>query len=468
MNFSTMLRSLRVVPLIFSLATAPVHAGLDESLSSMLGANVQVNNGGPISSSTRNGFYGGSVYVRGKVMDVNVLNFTPPSFSSGCGGIDMFGGSFSMINKEQFVALLRSIAQNAAGYAFQLALKNICEQCATIMSNLQKVVQAMNDFTGNSCQLAQGVVNSSIAALEMSDVKGMQGTTIEEGFKDTFGAYWEDLSSSIAALNTTSPDGSNTYEDKFEVNIVWSAMNEAGMGGWFAAGGDTQLLEALMSLTGTIVLSGPADDESSNVSRNITPAVSGSYLTVRDIIYGNDGARSLNCTDVSKCLSMTSVERPVTGLHELLVKRYIGTGPFDPDSLIYQIANGTGGAEQTEEIIAELGQIGSLILSIARLSPKGSTAAHTLFEQNAEYIAYELAGKFISESVAGIEQAIKSKKYDTSHAEEWRKTDFKTALIKINSDMATVAENITSPMDSIGTYIDLYEHMILVYSPFGG
>ena len=90
----------------------PAEAGIEDALENMLGSNVQVNSPGNLATARRGGFYGGSIYIRGRVMSVNVLNFTPPSFASGCGGIDIFGGSFSMINAEQFVALLRSIAQN--------------------------------------------------------------------------------------------------------------------------------------------------------------------------------------------------------------------------------------------------------------------------------------------------------------------------------------------------------------------
>jgi conjugative transfer pilus assembly protein TraH len=212
-------------------ATAPVRADLEDTLRDMLDANVQVNNPGSISSARRGGFYGGSIYVRGRVMNVSVINFTPPSFSAGCGGIDLFGGSFSMINKEQFVALLRSVAQNAAGYAFHLALKNICEQCSTIIANLQRVIQEMNQFTGNSCQLAKGIVNGGLQALELSDVKGMQTTSMTSGFNDAWDAFWGSLSSTVDQLASTNADGSRDY-DKFEVNVVWEAMTttQPGLG----------------------------------------------------------------------------------------------------------------------------------------------------------------------------------------------------------------------------------------------
>lgn len=441
------------------------NAGLEEALENMLGANVQVNSGGPISSARRGGFYGGSVYIRGRVMNVNVLNFTPPSFSSGCGGIDIFAGSFSMINKEQFIALLRSIAQNAAGYAFQLALKNICEQCATIMAQLQKAIQAMNEFSGNSCQLAQGIVNQGIKALELGDVKGMQGDTIVDGFQSAFDAFWGDFQSTMDHLTATNSSGEAEY-DKYEVNIVWSAMKDSAMSSWFSAGGGNDLLEALMSLTGTIVVKGPVDDANGNPSRKIQPITAGSYLTPRDLIYGNDNAKMLSCSNTDHCLHMTNDSQDFEGLVEMLRRAYLGTGPSDTNSVMYSLVNGTGNTNQAaSQMIGEFGELGSMVIGLARVAPKGSVVAYRLFEENVEYIAYELARKFIVEAVSEVEQAIRSQDFATAHADDWRTHDFMLAVQRIGVELDAIGETMPSAIDTMQTYIDLYGHMVLNENP---
>ena len=40
----------------------------------------------------------------------------------------------------QFVDLMRAVASNAAGYAFQLAINAMCPDCGNTMSDLQKKV----------------------------------------------------------------------------------------------------------------------------------------------------------------------------------------------------------------------------------------------------------------------------------------------------------------------------------------
>ena len=51
--------------------------------------------------------------------------------SVGCQGIDVYLGSFSYGKLDRYVQLLQQIGTGAVlGYAFQLAMKAICEDCA--------------------------------------------------------------------------------------------------------------------------------------------------------------------------------------------------------------------------------------------------------------------------------------------------------------------------------------------------
>lgn len=441
----------------------PAKADLEDTLSGMLGANVQVNSAGTIETARRGGFYGGSIYVRGRVMNVNVINFTPPSFAAGCGGIDTFGGSFSMINKEQFVALLRSIAQNAAGYAFHLALKNICEQCSTIIAGLQRAVQEMNQFTGNSCQLAKGIVNSGLDALELSDIKGIQGETIQSGFQSAFDAFWGSLSSTVDSLTATNPDGSSDY-DKFEVNVVWDGISKNGVSGWFTAG-DTALMEALMTLTGTIVLAGPVDDANGNPSRDVTPSVAGGKLSVRDLIFGNSNAQILHCTNSVKCLDMTTTTVDLKGLEKMLEERLIGNGPADPNSILFRLTNGTSTEDDAEQAIGQLGTYGSMLLKIAETSPRGGTAAYTMFDMVKTFLAYELVNVFLADVISAVDQAVASNDYSTAYADDWRRSDFQRAIDRINDELKVIASQIPDPSDRITAFIQTHNYLALQYSP---
>jgi conjugative transfer pilus assembly protein TraH len=437
-------------------------ADLSGALGEMLGEYVQVNAGGAITTMQRGGFYGGSVYVRSQVVDVSVLNFTPPSFASSCGAIDMFGGSFSMINAEQFVQLLRSVAQNAAGYAFQLALKNICEQCATLVAGLQKAVQEMNQFTGNSCQLAQGIVNDSLSAFEMSDTKGMSSASVVQGWDDAWTGFWEGWNESVTALNTMLPDGTNIYEERYEVNVTWKAI--LNMDGDFNLPTDPEIREALMSLYGSVILRGPTDDRDGNTSRDVQ-RLAGTRLTVRDLVYGNDAASVYSCDSTDKCLTVSTVAEDVQGLLEHLEEAYIGTGPTDSTSLLFQLVNGTDTQKDDarEALILNLGSIGGMLIKIASVTPPGGNAPWILFDRHKEYIAVEMASLFLVQTTAAIEQELGQEQYDTAYAESWRTTDFKTAQDRLGRELSDLFASVEQP--DTQQFTDMFRFLVTT-NPF--
>ncbi|WP_435339268.1 conjugal transfer protein TraH [Morganella morganii] len=111
---------------------------------------------------------GGRVTTKARIFDENLVSFVPPSWKAGCGGVDLFGGSLSFVNADQIVQLMRAVAANAKGYAFQLALDNVFPDGAKWIENFQKKVQALNQHLGNSCQLAQGIVNDSLRKVRIS------------------------------------------------------------------------------------------------------------------------------------------------------------------------------------------------------------------------------------------------------------------------------------------------------------
>ena len=96
-----------------------------------------------------------------------LASLVPPSFEAGCGGIDFFAGSFSFINADQFVALMKATAANAAGYAFQVAMSAMCETCMAAIETLQKKVQELNQYFGNSCQLAQSLSEKELSGISL-------------------------------------------------------------------------------------------------------------------------------------------------------------------------------------------------------------------------------------------------------------------------------------------------------------
>jgi hypothetical protein len=82
--------------------------------------------------------YGGSLYARTQVKNVQLISMTLPDINAGCGGIDAYLGSFSFINGEQLQRFVKQIMSNAAGYFFDLALQTTVPE---IKSRIRKSIK---------------------------------------------------------------------------------------------------------------------------------------------------------------------------------------------------------------------------------------------------------------------------------------------------------------------------------------
>ena len=90
-----------------------------------LGAIGNYTAPGAFRGQTYNTYTGGNLMTRSpnKVYQLAAIQF--PSAKAGCGGIDVFGGSFSHISAQEFKAMLRNITAALPGIAFQIALEAV-------------------------------------------------------------------------------------------------------------------------------------------------------------------------------------------------------------------------------------------------------------------------------------------------------------------------------------------------------
>ena len=145
-------------------------ANIQQQVNEMFSGMINVTNPGAYRTATRGVVTGGSVVLRNRISTANLISITPPSAKGGCGGINLYSGSFSFINGEEFVALMRNVASNAAGivsgFAFELALDAMDAQTGGVIRNLANKIQSLNQMFSNSCQLASGLVTNAKKAYE--------------------------------------------------------------------------------------------------------------------------------------------------------------------------------------------------------------------------------------------------------------------------------------------------------------
>tara|TARA_R110002126_G_scaffold79150_8_gene196656 strand:+ start:9455 stop:10894 length:1440 start_codon:yes stop_codon:yes gene_type:complete len=200
-------------------------------------------------------FTGGSIVVRAPQDRLQPLRMTAPSIRAGCGGIDLFTGGFGFVDSEQLVAMMRAIASNATGYAFQLALETVCPQCAEQMDKLNALAQEINSQNISSCQAAQDMVNAVWPRHQNA----------QSLICSTTGTRTGQFSDWVSARHNCGSGGNPATEDAqaernsiTDTNIAWEALKQTPI---FSSAGGREEAEFIMTLTGTLVIGAAQGDD---------------------------------------------------------------------------------------------------------------------------------------------------------------------------------------------------------------
>jgi len=104
---------------------------------------------------------GGSLKMNFPQMTIQPVTAKAPSFKAGCGGIDIAFGSLQFLDKEKIVQFLEATLSNAAGVAFDLAMKAACEECSETLKSLEAMANAINNMSLDSCQAATSLMSAT-------------------------------------------------------------------------------------------------------------------------------------------------------------------------------------------------------------------------------------------------------------------------------------------------------------------
>ena len=395
-------------------------SGIGEQARSIFNSMMNVTAPTAHMGQRRGVFDGGSLVARNRIMNESLWHIVPPSFDAGCGGIDLFAGSFSFISADQFQQLMRSIAANATGYAFEVALSAMCPTCVETMEALQKKIQGLNQGYLNSCQLAKGLVNDVATAFNAKHEDQTSLIGMIEGWGDVF-----ETRSTTTGKNPAEQARDNMTEVErqdagLEGNLVWNAFVRSGAKSWFA-GGDDHLLEAIMSITGSVIIGPPvAAPDGEGASFDVRP-LPGGLISVADLMWGTktweagDGAANplhvlhkYDCQgDFDKCLAPIVREHtePI-GLVQLTRNLLLGD-PMDTGAVGLVEKLRFGDVTITAEERAFLEHIPAGIgASIRNLARHGHGLARNFAEQAAPVIAFEMAQTVMNDLLRAAREAM--------------------------------------------------------------
>jgi conjugative transfer pilus assembly protein TraH len=127
---------------------------------------IQTTSPTTLKTSLTSSFAGGGARVQWQNLgSTSIINVTAPKASIGCNGIEIGFGSISFLDFDSLVNKLKMIASQAPAFAFKMAIDTACSQCSTIMQDLEQAVEAINNFSLDSCAIAESIGNPIGASL---------------------------------------------------------------------------------------------------------------------------------------------------------------------------------------------------------------------------------------------------------------------------------------------------------------
>jgi conjugative transfer pilus assembly protein TraH len=291
-----------------SLVATPLHANIGDSMDRFMNdmggaANVT----GPSAFQGQSaGYYSlGNVWTRFPQKTTNIANLQLPKARAGCGGIDIFAGSFSFINASEMVALLKAVANNAVGFAFSLAIDTVCPECSKIMQEFAQKAQLMNNLSINSCEMAQGLVGGIWPKGDLADKAICEAIGNSEGIFTDYAAAKHGCGTRGQRSSTTSGAGTDYADVNPAVarNYTWHVLKKSA---FFTPNGsfDRELAEYAMTLIGTVIYVPPKDDEP---GKFVPFAGDASSTLVTALLDGTQGqtVRVFSCDEPDQCLNPT-------------------------------------------------------------------------------------------------------------------------------------------------------------------
>lgn len=360
-----------------SVMTAPAHAGLKEAMNQMF--VVTSTNPQAINTQRLKGIYGGSMTLRTISSGINVIQFAPPRIDAGCGGIDIFFGSFSFINGAQFEQLIRSIAANAVGFAIKAAIKAMCSPCSTLIAELETAMRQLNAMAKNTCAIGQALIPGKDGdvmrgkLMEQASSIGSRLSTAIGNFSDAMKAENNKTASSPNETATgTGAGASGTAANQvagnnpMDGNVVYRAAQESlsnGANSLSAFVSQNDAIRMVMGLYGVSIFN--PDKTGESCSAGVPPErcvkevqrFAPTITTWDNLLYprkhDEEGVKVLTCAGVD-CRSVVPQNLPLSswgGVTDVINIGLFGTPTLPatafettPDSIVGSFVHKNGGA----------------------------------------------------------------------------------------------------------------------------
>jgi len=276
-------------------ATADVSGQLNSFFTSMGGsANVT----GPVAYSGQQGGYysGGNLWVRFPAQQTFSLgNLQMPSVKAGCGGIDIFTGSFSYINSDQIVAMMKAVANGAEAFVFNLAIDAISSVIGVNIKEISQKLQQFLQHSLNACQAGEQVAAGLAGMAGARDSQFCKQIGNSQGVFSDWAASEQGCGTGGSQTSTLSGNKDKTIPAG-PYNYTWTMLTQK------YPSFDTDFKQYLMSLVGTVIYQPGTSDTQGPTYQFIGQ---GDPALITALLDGGSAAQVYACDTSDQCLNPT-------------------------------------------------------------------------------------------------------------------------------------------------------------------
>lgn len=343
---------------------------------------------------------GGNLFLRNQVKQMQIMSFTPPSLTAGCGGIDGFLGSFSYINSDQLEQLIKNMVASSPGVFFDLAMQTVAPELKDVKDYLQKAAQDINSMNMNGCQAAQGIIGGLWPKTQVSQQKVCQDIAGEQNIFADWAASRQGCTTGGEQNNVLDKAGD---ADKDRVlrnkNLMWEILTNNAL-----MSSDTEMMELVMNLTGTMIY------DNNGVPSALVPEADHPGL-IKALMHGGS-AQIQTCVSSGDCLKLSTGNITISSSGALTekVKDQI-------NNIRDKLSSDTALSAQ------EKGFIQSTSVPVLRylVDPMQLNLNVNMLSDLSDYIAYDILLQYLKELIDQARMQMASRNYDEEQVEILRK-----------------------------------------------
>lgn len=316
-SYATKLLSVLMAWVLF-LAPPVARAGdLNSEVDSMfnnLGAVGNYTQPGAFKGQTFNTYAGGNLYLRSPNKTYQLAAAQFPSAKGGCGGIDLFGGSFSHISAAEFKNMLKNITAALPGIAFQLALEAVSPLLGGITKWAKGLETWINNARINSCETATALVSSAAEATGYDSQRGCAKLAMTMGLESDIDSAMRRCatdSASILGEARKSSDANVRELAPFVGNLTWKSLQSVDSL-------DDASRELVMSIVGTFIIYPESENRQPQYVGPTIISVAHLLRGQADAPDGDVRIHLLKCNNYTDCDQVSLVQDYV---HEPLTKK---------------------------------------------------------------------------------------------------------------------------------------------------